>query len=74
MSSTHLISYLVLLNFSLYILQLVMAFMECLETCVGNVTQLSLTEELFIEHIHSLPSAVLQTVNATFKHCKVHSN
>ncbi|CAH3033867.1 unnamed protein product [Pocillopora meandrina] len=52
------------------LLQLVMAFMEWLETCVGNVTQLSLTEELFIEHIHSLPSAVLQTVNATFKHCK----
>ncbi|PFX34777.1 Uncharacterized protein C1orf112-like [Stylophora pistillata] len=52
------------------LLQLVIEFMECLETCIGIVTQLSLTEELFIEHVHSLPSAVLLTVNATFKHCK----
>ncbi|KAJ7334458.1 hypothetical protein OS493_014775 [Desmophyllum pertusum] len=52
------------------LLQLVMSFMECLESCLGHVTQLSLTDELSIGHIHSLPSAVIQTVKATFKHCK----
>lgn len=49
-----------------------MYFMECLERCLGHVMQLSLTDELCIGHMHSLPSAVIQTVKAAFKHCKVH--
>ena len=51
-----------------------MSFMECLERCVGHMTQLSLTDELSIGHMHSLPSAVIQTVKEVFKHCKVHLN
>ena len=50
-----------------------MSFMSYLESCIGHVSQLSLADELCIGHIHSLPSAVIQTVKATFKHCKVHA-
>ena len=39
---------------------------------MGHMMQLSLTDELSIGHMHSLPSAVIQTVKATFKHCKVY--
>lgn len=52
------------------ILQVVMSFMECLEKCVGHMAQLSLTDELSIGHMHSLPSAIIQTVKEAFKHCK----
>ena len=51
-----------------------MSFMECLERCVGHMTQLLLTDELSISHMHSLPSVVIQTVKEAFKHCKVHLN
>ena len=51
-----------------------MSFMECLERCVVHMTQLSLTDELSIGHMHSLPSAVIQTVKEAFKHCKVQQN
>lgn len=54
-----------------FMLQVVMSFMECLERCLGHMTQLSLTDELSIGHMHSLPSAVIQTVKEAFKHCKV---
>ena len=39
---------------------------------MGHMMQLSLTDELSIGHMHSLPSAVFQTIKATFKHCKVY--
>lgn len=55
-----------------FMLQVVMSFMECLERCLGHMMQLSLTDELCISHMHSLPSAVIQTVMVAFKHCKVH--
>ena len=48
-----------------------MSFMSCLETCVGHMMELSLTDELCISHMSSLPSAVIQTIKTTFKHCKV---
>ena len=48
-----------------------MSYMACLENYVGHMMQLSLTDELSIGHMHSLPSAVFQTIKATFKHCKV---
>ena len=51
--------------------QLVLSFMACLESCIGHMSQLSLTDELSISHLHSLPSAVIQTVKTAFKHCKV---
>ena len=65
------------LNFSFRLIwlgmqQVVMSFMECLERCVGHMAQLSLTDELSISHMHTLPSAVIQTVKEAFKHCKVH--
>lgn len=53
--------------------QLVMSYMACLESCIGHMMQLSLTDEVCISHMHSLPSAVIQTIKATFKHCKVHN-
>lgn len=46
--------------------------MACLENYVGHMMQLSLTDELSIGHMHSLPSAVIHTIKATFKHCKVY--
>ena len=49
-----------------------MSFMSCLETCVGHMMELSLTDEVCISHMFSLPAAVIQTVKMTFKHCKVH--
>ncbi|XP_029197824.2 uncharacterized protein C1orf112-like isoform X1 [Acropora millepora] len=52
------------------LLQLIMSYMACLENYVGHMMQLSLTDELSIGHMHSLPSAVFQTIKATFKHCK----
>ncbi|KAL9988824.1 hypothetical protein ACROYT_G003312 [Oculina patagonica] len=52
------------------LLQVIMSFMECLERYLGHMMQLSLTDELCISHMHSLPSAVIQTVKAAFKHCK----
>lgn len=54
-----------------FMLQVVMSFMECLERCLGHMMQLSLTDELCISHMHSLPYTVIQTVKAAFKHCKV---
>ena len=48
-----------------------MSFMGCLEKCVGHMAQLSLTDEVSIGHMHSLPSAIIQTVKEAFKHCKV---
>ena len=56
---------------SSFCLQLIMSYMACLENYVGHMMQLSLTDELSIGHMHSLPSAVFQTIKATFKHCKV---
>ena len=51
--------------------QLVLSFMACLESCIGHMSQLSLTDELSISHLQTLPSAVIQTVKTAFKHCKV---
>ena len=51
--------------------QLVLSFMACLESCIGHMSQLSLADELCMSHLHSLPSAVIQTVKTAFKHCKV---
>lgn len=51
--------------------QLVLSFMACLESCIGHISQLSLTDELSMSNLHSLPSAVIQTVKTAFKHCKV---
>ena len=50
-----------------------MSYMECLENYVAHVMQLSFADdnELSIGQVCSLPSAIIQTVKATFKHCKV---
>ncbi|CAH3109842.1 unnamed protein product [Porites lobata] len=56
------------------LLQLVLSFMACLESCIGHMSQLSLTDELCMSHLHSLPSAVIQTVKTAFKHCKDSEN
>ncbi|XP_068695409.1 FIGNL1-interacting regulator of recombination and mitosis-like isoform X1 [Montipora foliosa] len=54
------------------LLQSIMSYMECLENYVAHVMQLSLADdnELSIGQVRSLPSAIIQTVKATFKHCK----